>query len=121
MSGNCWESLPDVSEGWEAIPDIWQLLGGLPECPGGLADVREASRMSGSVWNALPVVGWKDLPDVREALLDVWEWSEAFHNVREWSGIYPRCPGGTTGYPVVVGWLFRMSGSGREALPDVQE
>ena len=56
---------------------------------------------------------------------------ETFPNVREWSGIYSRCPGGPTGCPVVVGWPFRMSGSGREAsrmsgsgreaLPDVLE
>ena len=85
----------------EAFPDVW-----------------EASRMSGSVRKALPDVqktlpdvpeGWEDLPKVREALLVVRESSsEAFPNVREWSGIYPRCLGGTTGCPVVVGWHFWM-------------
>ena len=38
-----------------------------------------------------------------EALLDIWLWSE-----------------GLPGYPEVVGRPFRMSGSGREALPDVR-
>ena len=37
--------------------------------------------------------------DGREALWDVWEWSEG----------PPGCPG-------VVGWPSRMSGSGQEAL-----
>ena len=40
----------------------------------------------------------------REALPDVWEWSE-----------------GSVGCPGVVGRLSRMSGSGREALPNVLE
>ena len=41
---------------------------------------------------------------VRDAILDV----------RVWSGGPPGCPG-------EVGMPSRMSGSGREALPDVQE
>ena len=99
--------------------------------------------MSGSCSEALPGVrewsggrsrGPRGLVDVREALLDVWEWSggpfeclglagmpswmsgsdwEALSDVREWSGIYPGCPG-------AVGRPSRMSGSGREALPDVR-
>ena len=41
--------------------------------------------MSGSVRKALPNVpeGWEDLPKVRDALLVIREWSEAFSNVRE--------------------------------------
>ena len=47
----------------------------------------------------------------REALMDAWEWSESPHG---WSGSPPVCPG-------VVGTPSQMSGSGREALPDVRE
>ena len=60
----------------------------------------------------------------REALSDVREWSEAVRmsvsgreaplEVREWSG-------GPLGCLVVVVRLSRMSRSGREALPNVQE
>ena len=39
---------------------------------------------------------------------------EVIPDVREWSGGPARCPG-------VVGGPTRMSGSGREARPDVQE
>ena len=39
---------------------------------------------------------------------------EALEDVLEWLGGPPGCPG-------VVGRPSRMSGSGREALPDVQE
>ena len=69
------------------------------------------TRMPWSGRETIPDVpeGWEDLLEVREALLVVRESSsEAFPNVREWSGIYPRCPGGTTGCPVVVGWHFWM-------------
>ena len=59
--------------------------------------------MSGSGPDSLPDF-WKDLPDVRKDLKDVWEWS-----------------GGTPGSPGVVGRTSRMSGSGWEALPDVRE
>ena len=38
---------------------------------------------------------------------------EAPQDVREWSGVPPKCPG-------VVGRPSRMSGSVREAFPDVQ-
>ena len=69
----------------------------------------------------MPGCGREALLEVREALLVVQDWSEAFRNVREWSGIYPRCPRGPTGCLVVAGWPFRMSGSGREALLDVRE
>ena len=47
---------------------------------------------------------WKALPDVREALT----------HLREWSG-------GPPGYPEVVGRPHQMSRSGREALSDVRE
>ena len=127
MSGSCLETLPDVPEGWEAIPDVRQLSGGLPGCPGVFGRPSRMSerptRMPWSGQETLPDVpeGWEDLPEVREALPVVREWSEAFPNVREWLGIYPRCPGGTTGCLVVVGWHFRMSGSCREAIPDIRE
>ena len=48
--------------------------------------------------------GWVALPDIWES-----------------SGDPPGCLGAYTGYPVVVGWLFRTFGSRRETLPDVQE
>ena len=70
-----------------------------------------------------------------EAHSDVLEWSEAHPNVREWSGGPPGCPGvaGRTswisrssreppsGCPCVVGWPFRMFGSGRKVLLDIPE
>ena len=64
-------------------------------CPG---EVRRPSqkfgrpyRMFGSGRETLLDVpqGWEALPDVWEALMAVRECSEAFQNVREWSGIYP--------------------------------
>ena len=48
--------------------------------------------------------GQVTLPNVREALPDVWEWSEG----------PPRCP-------EVVGKNSKMSGSCQEALLEVQE
>ena len=47
----------------------------------------------------------------REALPDV---RDALSVVCEWSGDTPGCPG-------VVGSPYRMSWSGREHLPDIQE
>ena len=39
---------------------------------------------------------------------------KALMDTREWLGVPP-------GYSVVVGMPFRMTGSGREALPNVRE
>ena len=61
----------------------------------------------------------------RQALQDVWEWSgvppgcngsglESLLDVQEWSGGFP-------GYLGVVKRPSRMSGSSREAHPEVQE
>ena len=64
MSGSYRDTLPDVPEGWEALPDVRQLSGGPPGCAGGppscLGVVVRPSRMS---WSGLDA-----LPDVREAL-----------------------------------------------------
>ena len=54
----------------------------------------------------MPGCGREALLEVQEALLVVRDWSKAFKNVREWSGIYPRCPGGPPGCPRVVGRPF---------------
>ena len=67
----------------------------------------------------------------RETLLDVQECSEALPNVCEWLGdpskclgVPPECPG-TVVRPSRMSACDRepsqMSGSGREALPDVRE
>ena len=63
MSGSGWETLPDVREMWEALPDVRMRLGGPSGCPGVGRD-------------ALPDVG-----NVREAHLDVRQWSEALSDV----------------------------------------
>ena len=47
----------------------------------------------------------------RESLPDVRECREALQDVREWSGVLPRCPG-------VVGRTFQLFGSGQVAFPD---
>ena len=116
-SVNGQDTLPDVSEGWEALLDVRQLSGGPPGCAEGppscpgvvgwpfrmsvsgretLLNVWEASRMSGS--------GREALPDVQEAL----------SNVRE-------CSKGPLGCPRVVGRLSRKFGRGWEAHTDVRE
>ena len=49
---------------------------------------------------------------------------KSFPDVQEWSGVVgdpPKSPEGFYGYPVVVGWPYRMSGSCRETLPAVPE
>ena len=51
MFGNCWETLPDVPEWWEALLDVRQLSRG-PRMS------RRPSRLSGS--------HWETIPDVRE-------------------------------------------------------
>ena len=93
--------LPDVRE-WLGVtlgslggpPDVRELLGDSPGCPGVVGRLSRMSlrggrpfRMSGSC---------------REALLDV----------REWSGCPPGCPG-------VVGRPSRLFGSGWETLLNV--
>ena len=126
MSGSCRETLLDACEGWGALPDVRQLSGGPPGCPG---VVGSPSQMSGSGRESLPDVwewsgGSPGCPGVvvrlswisrsgRKALPDVWEWK-----------------GGPPGCQRVVGRRSRMSGSGRKAprmsgivriaLPDVR-
>ena len=117
MSGSGQETLPDVPEGWEALPDVRQLSGGLPGCLGGLADVQKcAEDPSGSSGgfgspSQMSRSGRKSLPNVQEALPEV---REALLDVREWLVGPPGCPG-------VVKRLSRMFKSGQEALPDVRE
>ena len=55
----------------------------------------------------MSTIGRLDLPDVRD-------WSVGLPDVCEWSRSPPECPR-------VVGRISRMSGSGREANPDVRE
>ena len=50
----------------------------------------------------------------RKSLPYVPEWWEALPDVQEWLGDPSGCLG-------VVGWPSRMSGNGRDALPNVQE
>ena len=88
-SGNGRDTLPDVPEGWKAIPDDRQLSGVPPEYPG---VVGSSSRMSGSG---------------REAFLDTREWSVGLPDIWELSGSPHECPG-------VVGRPYRMSESDRE-------
>ena len=96
MSGSYRESLSDVGSGWEALPDVQELAGVPHGCPrvGG-----RPSRVSESV---------------REVLTDV----------REWSRGPPGCPA-VVGRPSQLsgsgGWPSRISGCGRETLPNVQE
>ena len=57
----------------------------------------------------------------REALRNVREWSVALQNVREWSGDPPGYLG-VVGRPSrMFGRPSRMSGSCREAIPDVRK
>ena len=74
-----------LGDGWEAVPDVRMV--GMP------------SRMSGSVWEALP---------------NVPVWWEALSNVRQFLGGPLSCPG-------VVGTPSQLSESDREALPNVRE
>ena len=92
--------------GRQALPYVREWSGGPPGCPG---MVGMPSRMSGSG-------------------------QEAFSDFRDWSGglrgdvagphggleVPPGGLGGPPGGPGVVGKPSRMSGSGREALPDVR-
>ena len=65
MPGSGWEPSPMFRSGWDALPDVWQWSGGLPDCSG---VVKRLSRMSGSGREALPdVLEWsKAIPDFRE-------------------------------------------------------
>ena len=93
--------------GRDALPDVRQLSRGPTGCP---AVVGTPSRLSGSGREALPNVReWSGCPPGCQGVVGV-----ALPEVREWSGGLPGCSG-------VVGRTSRMSGSGREALPDVQE
>ena len=94
MSGSIGRTFQMSGSGQETLPDVWELSGCPPKCPG---VVESISRMSRS--------GWETLRGVRE-------WWEALPKVRQWSGVYPKCPG-------VVGRPFWMSEIGRDALPDV--
>ena len=71
MFGSGLESLPNVRG---ALPDVREWSVGPPGCPG---VVGWPSRMSGRC---------------RESLPDVWEWWEAFSDVREWLGDPPEYP-----------------------------
>ena len=78
--------------GWEALPDVREWSGGPPGYPGVPPDVCVCL---GGFLGCLGVVGRP--PDVRV-------WLEA-----------------PLRYPGVIGRPFRMSGSGREHLLDIQE
>ena len=93
MSGSCREALPNIQELSVDSPGFPVVVG-------------ITSQMSGS--------GWESLPLVRE----YWE------PPPECLGGNPSCPGmvgGSSGCPGVVERPSRISGSGREALPNVQE
>ena len=146
MSDSCREALPYVRE-WSrdppsflgvvgALPNVRELSGIPPKSLGGQPEVLgmvwtpsrmslrggKPFRMSGSCWVALldvreavPVVrewsgGPLGCPSVQKALPDV---REALSDVRKCSGDRHRCLG-------VVGTPSRMSGSGRDFLPDVR-
>ena len=71
MSGSGRETLPDVPEGWESLPDVREWSGGPPECPG---VVGSSSRLFESGRETLPNV-WdthQDSRELSEALPDVW-------------------------------------------------
>ena len=113
------EALSDVRVFWR--PSQMSLRGGRPfqmsgSCLEALSDVREA----------LPAVRewWEALPDDREALRmpgSVWD---ALPYVWEWSGGPPGCSRVVwrpSRMSLRGGRPFKMSGSCREALPDVPE
>ena len=102
--------------GQEALPDVQQWSRGHPKCPG-------------VVWRPSQKSGCG-----RESFPDVWQWSVGPTDVRKWSGVPSGCPeviGRPSRCPGVVdkpsgmsrsGWeYFRISVSGRLALPDVWE
>ena len=85
--GNGLYTLPDVPEGWEALPNVRQLMSGPSEYAGGppscLRVVGRPSQMTGS--------GWVALPDVWEASQMSGSNRKALADVREWSGNPPGC------------------------------
>ena len=103
----------------EGLPDVQEWLGDPAECPGVVCKPSQMfgrpSQMSGRCW---------------EALTDFREWSRMFGSGQslsrmsgrsreslpddlESSGEPSKCPEISYGYPGVVGWPSRMSGSGR--------
>ena len=109
-SSNGRDTLPDDSEGWEALLDVRQLSGvslecaeGPPNCPG--------------------VVGWPFRMSVSgwETLLNVWEASRMFGSGRETLLDVRECSEGPLRCPRVVGRLSRKSRRGWEAHTDVRE
>ena len=82
--------------GWECIPNIWEWLRDPSRCPG----------VAGCPPGCPEVVGSPSLMsgNVREAHLDVCEWS-----------------GGPPGCPGVIWKPSLMFGSGQEFIPDVRE
>ena len=68
--------------------------------------------------------GQKSLPEVWEALSDVWEfWGgpPRFPDVREDLPVVREWSIGSPGRPEVIVRYSQMSGSGQKALPNVQE
>ena len=99
MSGSDRETLPAVREWWEAHP---------------------TSGVVGSPSRKFERPSWRSV-NGRDTLPDVPEGWEALLDVRQLSGGPPGCAEGPPNCSGVVGWPFRMSGSGRETLPDVRE
>ena len=89
MSGSGWETLPYVREWSGAHPNVRERSG---DTSGHLGLVERPYRMSlsGGRPFRIYVSGWVALPDI---------WGL--------SGDPAECSGAYTGYPVVVGWLFR--------------
>ena len=85
MSWSGRETLSDVRECREELPNVLKWSEGPPECPRVVGSV---SRMSGRGWEILPVVRewWEALPDVRKLSIGPLGSS-----------------GGTPGCPVLVG------------------
>ena len=96
--------------GRDALPDIWEWLGGPSGC---LAVVGKPSRMSRTSWRVSRHGGFGPLkcPGVQKALPDD---RETLSDIREWSG-------GPPGYTGVVRRPCQMSGSGWEAIPNVRD
>ena len=89
------------------------VFGNPPGCPGGLPYVQERSK------GYLECMGM-----VRRPSRMFVSGRLALPDVREWSGVSPRCLwwlGGPHRCTGVVGSLSWLSGSGWEALPDVRE
>ena len=74
------ETLPNVPEGWESLPDVCEWSKGYPKCPG---VVWRPSQMSGSGQQTLPYARewWEALTDVWEACHMSGRGREAYPNV----------------------------------------